>query len=125
MDSKFKLKEFQDEKTNLSTPFSINDILTKENEAKCQFEKFENGMFPSLGGKMSFLAKAGYKEGFPMKKEVIEKSLKYYDNCNGYSDYADDGVLDMSRKNHYPVTELSGEYFVFFYILKTFLNSPF
>lgn len=116
MESKFKLKEFQDcEKTNLSTPFSINDILTKENEAKCQFE---NGMFSSFGGKMSFLSKAAYKEGFPLKKEVLEKSLKYYDDCNGFSDYADDGVLDMSRKNHYPVTELSGKFFFLLFFFR-------
>ncbi|XP_028167426.1 homeobox protein bagpipe-like isoform X2 [Ostrinia furnacalis] len=106
-----KLKNFKDsltlqdcEKTNLSTPFSINDILTRENEGKyCQ---------ESFGAKMSFLAKASScyaNEEFP-KKEVLEKSLKYYDDCSSYRDYADDGALDMSRKNNYPVTELSDDY---------------
>lgn len=106
-----KLKNFKDslslqdcEKTNLTTPFSINDILTRENEAKfCQ---------ESFGAKMSFLAKASgcyAKEEFP-KKEVLEKSLKYYDDCSSYRDYGDDGALDMSRKNNYPVTELSGKF---------------
>ncbi|KAL0860985.1 hypothetical protein ABMA27_009514 [Loxostege sticticalis] len=106
-----KLKNFKDslslqdcEKTNLTTPFSINDILTRENEAKfCQ---------ESFGAKMSFLAKASgcyAKEEFP-KKEVLEKSLKYYDDCSSYRDYGDDGALDMSRKNNYPVTELSDDY---------------
>lgn len=108
MDS--KLKNFKDsltlqecEKTSLTTPFSINDILTKENEGKYCHESF---------GAKSFLAKASScyaKEDFP-KKEVLEKSLKYYDECGGYRDYADDGALDMSRKNSYAVTELSGKF---------------
>lgn len=94
------------EKTNLTTPFSINDILTKENDAKCDFE---NGMF-SFGGKMNFLKASGFsKEDEFAKKEVLDKNIKYYDDCNGYSDFTDDGALDMSRKNHYSVTELSGE----------------
>lgn len=101
------------EKINLTTPFSINDILTKENEARCDFE---NGMFcqDGFGGKLNW--KAGYskEEGFP-KKEVLDKGLKYYDDCNGYRDYSDDGALDMSRKNQFTVTELSGVY-PFFYI---------
>ncbi|CAG9794768.1 unnamed protein product [Diatraea saccharalis] len=107
-----KLKNFKDtltlqdcEKTNLSTPFSINDILTKENEAKfCQDVGF--------GARMDFLAKATScyaKEEFP-KKEVLEKNLKYYDDCSSYRDYNDDGALDMSRKNNYSVTELSDDY---------------
>ncbi|CAF4810219.1 unnamed protein product [Pieris macdunnoughi] len=92
------------EKTNLNltTPFSINDILTKE-QSKCEFE---NGMFP-FGGRVNFLKPASFKDGFP-KKEVIEKSIKYYDECN-YRDYSDDGALDMSRKT-LPVTELSDDY---------------
>ncbi|KAG6449076.1 hypothetical protein O3G_MSEX005853 [Manduca sexta] len=36
--------------------------------------------------------------------------MKYYDDCNGYRDYGEDGALDMSRKNSYPVTELSDDY---------------
>lgn len=113
-----KLKSFKDtltlqdcEKTNLTTPFSINDILTKENEAKCDFE---NGTFCSdFGGKMNFLSKAGCyskDDGFSVKKEALEKGLKYYDDCNGCREYSDDGVLDMSRKNNYSVTELSGKF---------------
>ncbi|XP_022121014.2 homeobox protein bagpipe [Pieris rapae] len=92
------------EKTNLNltTPFSINDILTKE-ESKCEFE---NGMFP-FGGRVNFLKPASFRDGFP-KKEVMEKSMKYYDECN-YRDYSDDGALDMSRKT-LPVTELSDDY---------------
>ncbi|XP_050357638.1 uncharacterized protein LOC126778206 [Nymphalis io] len=115
-----KLKNFKNsltlqdcEKTNLSltTPFSINDILTKENETKCDFE---NGMFCSsngFGGKVNFLNKpTNYtKEDDYTKKEVMEKSMKYYDDCN-FRDYADDGALDMSRKNSFPVTELSDDY---------------
>ncbi|XP_013185049.2 homeobox protein bagpipe [Amyelois transitella] len=94
------------EKTNLTTPFSINDILTKENE-RCDFE---NGMFcqdASFGGKI-FMGKTAscYNKEESAKKEV----LKYYDDCNGYRDYSDDGALDMSRKNLYPVTELSDDY---------------
>lgn len=107
MEAKLKFKEsiLQDcEKTNLSTPFSINDILTKENDTKCEFE---NGIF--FGGKMDFLKGSGFSKEDGYKKEVSDKSMKYYDDCNGYSDFADDGALDMSRKNHYPVTELSGE----------------
>lgn len=103
---KYKDSILQDcEKTNLTTPFSINDILTKENDAKCDFE---NGIF-SFGGKMNFLKASGLsnEDGYA-KKEVMDKSMKYYDVCNGYSDFTDDGALDMSRKNHYPVTELSG-----------------
>ncbi|XP_053619815.1 homeobox protein Nkx-3.2-like [Plodia interpunctella] len=114
-----KLKNFKDsmtlqdcEKTNLTTPFSINDILTKENE-KCDFE---NGIFcqdSNFGAKMSFMGKAGgcygKEEGFG-KKETLEKELKYYDECGGYRDYSDDGALDMSRKNQYAVTELSDDY---------------
>ncbi|RVE48263.1 hypothetical protein evm_007120 [Chilo suppressalis] len=102
-----KLKDFKDsltlqdcEKTTLSTPFSINDILTKENEAA------------SFGARMNFLAKASScytKEEFP-KKEVLQKNLKYYDDCSGYRDYNDDAALDMSRKNNYSVTELSDDY---------------
>lgn len=83
----------------LTTPFSINDILTKENEAKCNFE---NGFPDSFGGKI------GYGKSVFKNKEAMEKDLKYYDDCNGFRDYTDDGALDMSRKNHYPVTELSG-----------------
>lgn len=105
-----KLNKFKDsltlqdcEKTtlNLTTPFSINDILTKENESKC----FENGMFSEFGGKMNFSNKPN-QDGY--KKELLEKSMKYYDDCN-YRDYSDDGALDMSRKNNFPVTELSGK----------------
>ncbi|XP_014370702.2 homeobox protein bagpipe [Papilio machaon] len=90
---------------NLTTPFSINDILTKENETKCDYENFSNSNF-----KVSFLGKpASYKdEG--LRKEVVEKSMKYYDDCNAYRDYGDDGALDMSRKNNFPVTELSDDY---------------
>lgn len=115
MESKFKnfknSLSLQDcEKTNLTltTPFSINDILTKENETKCNFE---NGIFCSngFGGKANFLNKpASYKEDDYQKKEDVEKSIKYYDDCN-FRDYADDGALDMSRKNSFPVTELSGK----------------
>ncbi|XP_072932791.1 uncharacterized protein [Epargyreus clarus] len=117
MDSKIKFKDaFQDcektnlnlnapfcEKTNLNlnTPFSINDILTKENE-KCDFE---NGMFCS---KMGFL-KPGFSKDFE-KKEALDKSMKYYDDCSSYRDYTEDGALDMSRKNNFPVTELSDDY---------------
>ncbi|CAK1541036.1 unnamed protein product [Leptosia nina] len=94
------------EKTNLNltTPFSINDILTKE-ETKCEFE---HGMFSRFGGKVNFLKPAGYNDEFP-KKEVIEKSMKYYDECNNYREFNDDGALDMSRKT-LPVTELSDDY---------------
>ncbi|XP_050684875.1 homeobox protein bagpipe-like [Leptidea sinapis] len=94
------------EKTNLNitTPFSINDILTKE-ETKCDFE---NGMFSSsFGGKLNFLKPASFKDE---SKKVTEKSLKFYDECNSYRDLNEDGVLDMSRKNSYPVTELSDDY---------------
>lgn len=113
-----KLKNFKEslsiqdcEKTNLNTPFSINDILTKENEAKCDFE---NGMFCSenFGAKINFLEKPGcYSKdnGYGLQKEVLDKGLKYYDDCSGYRDYGADGALDMSRKNNYPVTELSGK----------------
>ncbi|XP_022827455.1 homeotic protein bicoid-like [Spodoptera litura] len=114
-----KLKNFKEsltlqdcEKPNLTTPFSINDILTKENEGKCEFE---NGMFCSdgFGGKMNFLGKAascfGKEDGY-MNKEGLDKGLKYYDDCNGFRDCAGDGALDMSRKNHYPITELSDDY---------------
>ncbi|XP_023948476.1 homeobox protein bagpipe-like [Bicyclus anynana] len=116
MESKVKsfmdIKTMQDcEKTNLSlsTPFSINDILTKENESKCEFE---NRMFSgAFGGKINFLNKQGgfSKEDSYANKEVLEKSMKYYDDCS-YRDYADDGALDMSRKNSFPVTELSDDY---------------
>ncbi|XP_045780502.1 homeobox protein bagpipe-like [Maniola jurtina] len=117
MESKVKsfkdIKTLQDcEKTNLSlsTPFSINDILTKENESKCEFE---NRMFCSnaFGGKMNFLNKQGglSKEDGYANKEVLEKSMKYYDDCS-FRDYSDDGALDMSRKNSFPVTELSDDY---------------
>ncbi|XP_038219565.1 homeobox protein bagpipe-like [Zerene cesonia] len=108
-----KIKNFSNplslecEKTNLNltTPFSINDILTKE-ESKCEFE---NGMFSSsFSGKMNFLKPASFKDGFP-KKEVLERSMKYYDECNNYREFNDDGALDMSRKN-LPVTELSDDY---------------
>lgn len=120
MESKFKsfkdIKTLQDcEKTNLSlsTPFSINDILTKENESKCEFE---NRMFcgGAFGGKANFLNKQGgfsKEEGYS-NKEVLEKSMKYYDDCS-FRDYSDDGALDMSRKNSFPVTELSGEFFTY------------
>ncbi|XP_059047824.1 homeobox protein bagpipe-like [Achroia grisella] len=115
-----KLKNFKDsltlqecEKTNLTTPFSINDILTKENEARCDFE---NGMYcqdADFGGKINFLGKMtscyNKEESFP-KREVSDKSIKYYDNCNNYRDYGDDGALDMTRKNNYAVTELSDDY---------------
>lgn len=113
-----KLKNFKEslsiqdcEKTNLNTPFSINDILTKENEAKCDFE---NGMFCSenFGAKINFLEKPGCyskDDGYGLQKEVLDKGLKYYDDCSGYRDYGADGALDMSRKNNYPVTELSGK----------------
>lgn len=88
----------------ITTPFSINDILTKENEAKSEFE---NGMLDGFGAK-SFLKPASYsKEDFG-KKEGVSKSLNYYDDCH-FRDYADDGALDMSRKP-YPVTELSGKW---------------
>ncbi|CAB3227678.1 unnamed protein product [Arctia plantaginis] len=115
-----KLKNFKEslsiqdcEKTNLNTPFSINDILTKENEAKCDFE---NGMFCSenFGGKMNFLEKPtscySKEDGYGLQKEVLDKGLKYYDDCSGYRAYGGDGALDMSRKNNYPVTELSDDY---------------
>lgn len=100
MESKlFNNAILQDSEKNLTTPFSINDILTKE--AKCEIE---NGMFSSFGAK-GFLGKSsGCKEAGYQRKEV-----KYYDDCNGYSDFPDDGALDMSRKNQYPVTELSGK----------------
>ncbi|KAM3960639.1 uncharacterized protein ACR2FA_005229 [Aphomia sociella] len=115
-----KLKNFKEsltlqdsEKTNLTTPFSINDILTKENEARCDFE---NGMLcqdTDFGGKMNFLGKGAScyskNEDFS-KKQVLEKRLKYYDDCNIYRDYSDDGALDMSRKNNYGITELSDDY---------------
>lgn len=84
--------------TNITTPFSINDILTKE-ESKCEFE---NGMFSSFSAK---LKPASYNEF--QKKEVLS-NMKYYDECNNFREYNEDGVLDMSRKS-LPVTELSGE----------------
>ncbi|KAL4708494.1 hypothetical protein ACJJTC_014102 [Scirpophaga incertulas] len=104
-----KLKSLKDsltlqdcEKTNLTTPFSINDILTKEDEKYC-----EDG----YGARMNFLAKAGcYAKDEFSKKEVLEKSLKYYDDCSSYRDYGDDSALDMTRKNNYSVTELSDDY---------------
>ncbi|KAG7297442.1 hypothetical protein JYU34_019432 [Plutella xylostella] len=112
-----KLKSFKDaltlqecEKTTLSTPFSINDILTKENEAKCDFE---NGTFcqdAGFGAKMSFFGKGTgcySQEAFP--KSVLEKDMKFYEDCSRYRT-VDDGALDMSRKSYYPVTELSDDY---------------
>lgn len=107
------MKSYKDSLTlqdceKLTTPFSINDILTKENE-KCDFE---NGFCQDFGGK--FVQKpAGCfsKEGFA-KKESLDK-MKFYDDCSGYRDFADDAALDMSRKNNYPVTELSGEFLNF------------
>ncbi|XP_049880756.1 homeobox protein bagpipe-like [Pectinophora gossypiella] len=113
MESKFK--NFKDTLTleceKNTTPFSINDILTKE-EAKCDLECDDlrrNRMFcQDFGGKMNFLGKAGcYSREEPLVKKE-DKEAKYYDD--GYRDYGDDGALDMSRKNHYPVTELSDDY---------------
>ncbi|XP_004933123.2 homeobox protein bagpipe [Bombyx mori] len=106
MDSKFKNFTLQEcEKTNLTTPFSINDILTKENETKCEFE---NG-FRAESYVRATKPACYTKEGFSMKKE-IDKGLKYYDDCHVFRDYTDDGALDMTRKNQYPVTELSDDY---------------
>lgn len=107
MDSKLKnYKEItisECEKTNINTPFSINDILTKEHESKCDYEA-------NFGAKINFLAKSsGCFEKNGIKKEHMEKGMKFYDDCNGYREYNEDGVLDMSRKNSYPVTELSGK----------------
>lgn len=117
MDSKFK--SFKDnlslgecEKTNITTPFSINDILTKEHDSKSEFE---NGSYESFGGKFNLLGKAGErygKDGVFSKKDVLDKGLKYYDGCHSYRDYNEDGVLDMSRKNSYPITELSGKFHI-------------
>lgn len=112
MDSKIKPYKdtFDCEKTSLTTPFSINDILTKENqEAKCNFE---NGPIcrDTFGAKINFFSKGasgfGQECAFP-KKEALDKEMKFYEDC-GYRSMADDGALDMSRKNYYPVTELSG-----------------
>ncbi|OWR45743.1 putative Homeobox protein bagpipe [Danaus plexippus plexippus] len=111
MESKLNYKDtrIQDsDKTNinLTTPFSINDILTRENESKCNFE---NGMFCSdaFGGKMKCHKPASYNKD-DYKKEATEKSMNYYDD--NYKDYTDDGAIDMSRKNNFPVTELSDDY---------------
>lgn len=94
------------EKTNLNitTPFSINDILTKENEAKCAYENFANSGFKVNFGKPAFKGD-GYQ-----RSEVLDKSMKYYDDCSSYRDFGDDAALDMSRKNNFPVTELSGAF---------------
>ncbi|XP_041985332.1 homeobox protein bagpipe-like [Aricia agestis] len=98
-----KLKDFNSQDSEkMSTPFSINDILTRENDSKC----FENGMFCSAGafGKL-FLNKSNYGKEY---KQDLDK-MKYYDDCN-FRDYTDDGALDMSRKSQFPVTELSDDY---------------
>ncbi|KAJ2941470.1 hypothetical protein O0L34_g14516 [Tuta absoluta] len=90
------------------TPFSINDILTKE-EAKCELDCDKMRRYcPDFGGKIGFLGKTGCfsKDGEYVKQEDVK--IKYYDD--GYRDFGDDGALDMSRKNHYPVTELSDDY---------------
>lgn len=109
------LKNFNDsfslqdcDKTNicLTTPFSINDILPRVNESKCDFE---NGMFPAaFGGKINFFNKPGSytKEDAYQRENTLEKNMKYYDDCN-YKDFTDDGALDI-RKTQFPVTELSG-----------------
>ncbi|XP_063389591.1 homeobox protein bagpipe-like [Cydia fagiglandana] len=94
MESNLKNSMTLQECEKITTPFSINDILTKEKS------EFENGM-DSFGAK-SFAKPGGYKEDF--KKEGTKM---YYDECH-YRDY-EDGALDMSRK-HYPVTELSDDY---------------
>ncbi|CAK1594568.1 unnamed protein product [Parnassius mnemosyne] len=111
-----KIKNYKDtlslpecEKTNLNltTPFSINDILTRENETKCDYENFANSGF-----KVNFLGKpASLKEDNYQRKQVVESNMKYYDDCSSaYRDYGDDGALDMTRKNNFPVTELSDDY---------------
>ncbi|CAH2059342.1 unnamed protein product, partial [Iphiclides podalirius] len=110
-----RVKNFKDARTlpecekstlNLNTPFSINDILTRENEAKCEYESFTSSSF-----KVNFLGKpAGVKDDGCLGKDVSEKTMKYYDECSAYRDYGDDGALDMSRKNNFPVTELSDDY---------------
>lgn len=108
-------KDLQECEKTLTTPFSINDILTKEHsDSKCDFE---NGTFEGeFGAKMNFLGKPSGcfgKEGAYSKKDnVLDKGLKYYDN---YRDFNEEGVLDMSRKNAYPVTELSGKFSDFNY----------
>lgn len=93
MDAKYKNFSDNSEKTTITTPFSINDILTKE-KCDCDGDNF--------GGKINFL---GAKVGSDFSKD---KGLKYYDHS--FRDYNEDGVLDMSRKNSFPVTELSDEY---------------
>ncbi|XP_068625655.1 homeobox protein bagpipe-like [Battus philenor] len=107
-----KMKNYKDamdcEKTNLnlSTPFSINDILTKENEARNNYESFSAPAY-----KVNFLSKpTSFEEGY-QRKEMTEKNMKYYDDCStAYRDYGDDAALDMTRKNNFPVTELSDDY---------------
>lgn len=63
----------------------------------------------AFGGKMKCHKPASYNKD-DYKKEATEKSMNYYDD--NYKDYTDDGAIDMSRKNNFPVTELSGEFYI-------------
>ncbi|GBP55521.1 hypothetical protein EVAR_36244_1 [Eumeta japonica] len=109
MDSKFRnaKESLHDcEKTSITTPFSINDILTKENEAKCDFDSAYGKGPTGFGGIMGFTDKSTAVHEYLPKRDA-DKGSKCYEEFNGFRDYAEDGVLDMSRKNSYGVTELS------------------